>query len=240
MFRKFISIFLIIIFSFIFIFSAFKIIDTYYKSNTSKKSFENIRSDITDEKSFSKYDKLKAKNSDFIGWLSIDETNISYPVMQSKYEPQYYLKHNFNKEYDYHGTPFLDANCDIESSDNLIIYGHNMRDNTMFNHLKKFKDPSFCEKKPLIMFETINKSEKWQVICVFKISGKETESFPYHTVNNFDDLNLTVNEYLSQAKKYSIWSDDTPLDKNAKLLTLSTCEYSVDNGRLVVIAKKIS
>lgn len=185
------------------------------------------------------YRSLYESNQDFVGWLWVDGTNISYPVMQNKVEREFYLKHDFNKENDKHGTPFLDAKCDLSESDNLIIYGHNMRDDTMFAQLSKFTDKAFCEKNPCIHLATMDGADTWQVVCVFKISAKDTRQFPYHTVTKFSRHVYSPQDYLDKAKPYALWSRGEALSPDAKLITLSTCEYTLQNGRLVVIAEKI-
>lgn len=96
---------------------------------------------------------LIAENADCIGWLSIDGTNISYPVMHTPSEPQKYLRRNFYGRYSQSGVPFLDGRCDIQST-NLIIYGHNMRNGTMFSNLKKYVDREFLNAHRTVKFET--------------------------------------------------------------------------------------
>lgn len=85
---------------------------------------------------------LIAANTDCIGWLSIDGTNISYPVMYTPHDPQKYLRRNFYGKYSQSGVPFLDGRCDLQST-NLIIYGHNMKNGTMFSDLKKYLNTDF-------------------------------------------------------------------------------------------------
>lgn len=96
---------------------------------------------------------LIAENGDCIGWLSIDGTNISYPVMHTPPDPQKYLRRNFYGKYSQSGVPFLDGRCDIQST-NLIIYGHNMRNGTMFADLKKYVDKDFLNAHRTVKFET--------------------------------------------------------------------------------------
>ena len=96
---------------------------------------------------------LIAENSDCIGWLSIDGTNISYPVMHTPSDPQKYLRRNFYGKYSQSGVPFLDGRCDLQSS-NLIIYGHNMRNGTMFSDLKRYVDRDFLNAHRSVKFET--------------------------------------------------------------------------------------
>lgn len=96
---------------------------------------------------------LITENADCIGWLSIDGTNISYPVMHTPSDPQKYLRRNFYGKYSQSGVPFLDGRCDLQSS-NLIIYGHNMRNGTMFSDLKRYVDRDFLNAHRTVKFET--------------------------------------------------------------------------------------
>ncbi len=187
-----------------------------------------------------KYAQIHAMNSDFVGWIRIDGTNIDYPVMQTVDDPEYYLTRNFDKENDWHGVPFLDFRCDLTSADNYIVYGHRMYDGSMFEDLVKFADASFCEEKHTIEFDTLYESGKWEPVVVFSISAGDMNMFPYNTVTEFSYRDQTASDYVSRCKPYAIWCDENAdLSKN-KLLTLSTCEYSHTNGRLVIVAAKVN
>lgn len=96
---------------------------------------------------------LIAENSDCIGWLSIDGTNISYPVMHTPEEPQKYLRRNFYGKYSQSGVPFLDGRCSTDGG-NLIIYGHNMKNGTMFADLKKYLNTDFLNTHRTVGLET--------------------------------------------------------------------------------------
>lgn len=96
---------------------------------------------------------LITENADYIGWLSIDGTNISYPVMHTPSDPQKYLRRNFYGKYSQSGVPFLDGRCDLQSS-NLIIYGHNMKNGTMFSDLKKYLNTDFLNSHRTVRLET--------------------------------------------------------------------------------------
>ena len=96
---------------------------------------------------------LIAENADCIGWLSIDSTNISYPIMHTPSDPQKYLRRNFYGKYSQSGVPFLDGRCDLQST-NLIIYGHNMRNGTMFSDHKRYVDRDFLNAHRTVKFET--------------------------------------------------------------------------------------
>ena len=115
---------------------------------------------------------LIAVNGDCIGWLSIDGTNISYPVMHTPSDPQKYLRRNFYGKYSQSGVPFLDGRCDLQSS-NLIIYGHNMRNGTMFADLKKYVDRDFLSAHRTVKFETADGVQTFTVTEVLKTNTSD-------------------------------------------------------------------
>lgn len=115
---------------------------------------------------------LIAENSDCIGWLSIDGTNISYPVMHTPSDPQKYLRRNFYGKYSQSGVPFLDGRCDLQST-NLIIYGHNMRNGTMFSDLKKYVNRDFLNAHRTVKFETADGVQTFTVAEVLKTNTSD-------------------------------------------------------------------
>lgn len=181
--------------------------------------------------------ELQGQNEDLAGWLRIPGTEIDYPVMQTKKDTDYYLNHDFEGNEDPHGAPFLDVNCRIGESENLIIYGHHMKDGSMFQNLMLYKDTDFCETNGTILFDTPQESAQYQVIFVLVMSEKDSEDFPYYQC-----MNLSKDEiyqgFLKQCKRHAIWAGTEMPETGTGLLTLSTCEYSSDNARLVVIAKR--
>ena len=110
---------------------------------------------------------LITENADCIGWLSIDGTNISYPVMHTPSDPQKYLRRNFYGKYSQSGVPFLDGRCDFQST-NLIIYGHNMKNGTMFSDLKKYVNREFLNAHRTVKFETADGVQTFTVAEVLK------------------------------------------------------------------------
>lgn len=106
---------------------------------------------------------LIAENADCIGWLSIDGTNISYPVMHTPSNPQKYLRRSFYGKYSQSGVPFLDGRCDLQST-NLIIYGHNMKNGTMFSDLKKYLNTDFLNAHRTVRLETADG------VCLFTVT----------------------------------------------------------------------
>lgn len=183
--------------------------------------------------------ELQQQNNELIGWIKIPNTMIDYPVMQTKDDNDYYLYHDFERNQDNHGTPFIDVNCKIGQSDNIIIYGHHMKDGTMFQNLMFYKDAQFCEKNEYIQLYTPEKSLYFQVMYVILISAEETKDFPYYKYIDFSSEKV-FQEFLNKCNQYAIWSSNQPPNYGEQLLTLSTCEYSKENGRMAVIGRCIN
>ena len=173
-------------------------------------------------------------NNDIVGWIKIEGTNIDYPVMQSKNNPNYYLKRNFNKEYSNLGTPYLDGNCDLKTSDNLIIYGHHITRNRMFGELENYKSKEFYKKHSVIEFYDKESKKEYDIIYVFKT--KADIGFKYNKYINFNDKS-EFETFRNECEKLAFYNIDKDIKYDNKFITLSTCEYSQENGRLVVIAK---
>ena len=133
-------------------------------------------------------------------------------------------------------------NCDMElPSDNIIIYGHHMNDGSMFAGLMKFKDKSFWEKHKTVSFDTLTDRQTYEVIAVFKtvVYTDSPDSFKYYQFVNADTAE-DFTAYVEKCKKLSLYETGITAEYGDKLLTLSTCEYSRTNGRLVVVAKLIN
>ena len=139
---------------------------------------------------------LIAENSDCIGWLSIDGTNISYPVMHTPKEPQKYLRRNFYGKYSQSGVPFLDGRCDLQSS-NLIIYGHNMRNGTMFSDLKRYVDRDFLNAHRTVKFET---TDGVQTFIVTEAQKTNTSDAWYDCIAAEDDRQLILSTCYGSGK----------------------------------------
>ena len=187
---------------------------------------------------YEKYAAVYAENSDFVGWLTIDGTNINYPVMQSV-ETDYYLKRAFDKSYSAYGTPYVQENCDLNLSDNIIIYGHHMNDGSMFAGLCSYESEAFYQEHKIIHFDTLEGYGEYEIVTVFKTVAYSPDGFKYyHFVNaecaeDFDD-------FIAQCKALALYDTGVTAEYGDQLLTLSTCEYSRTNGRMVVVAKKIT
>lgn len=183
--------------------------------------------------------ELQEENSELAAWLTVDGTNIDYPVMQTLWDNDYYLSHDFSKQYNRHGTPFLDVDCRLAASENLVIYGHHTSDGIMFSNLEKFRQASFCEEYGTICLDTVEDSREYQVVLVMVISTKEAQEFPYHRKINLSRQEEYL-DFLARCREYAIWESDSMPEPGTKLLTLSTCEYTKQDGRLVVVAKEVN
>ena len=191
-----------------------------------------------------KFSSLYSINPDIKGWLSIDGTTFSYPVVQSEQdtaESQYYLHRDYNGEYNNHGVPFLDYRADLKKpSDNLVIYGHNMRDGTMFEELLNYKDPDYYRAHPLIRFDSVYEEAEYRVVSVFITNTLKShgELFEYHNFINSpsDD---SFDQFLYGIQIRSILNTGVDVRAGDKLLTLSTCSYEFKGARFVVVARKL-
>lgn len=178
-------------------------------------------------------------NADTIGWIKINETNINYPVMQNG---NYYLHRNIYKNYSSHGTPYLAEYCNLRTSDNLIIYGHHMNDNSMFSGLVNYKNYQFYKNHKYINFYTSKDGQTiestYEIVIAFKTVAYSNSEFKYYNYTNFYD-EQELNTFVDNCRNLEFYNTGTKISYGDKLLTLSTCEYSQKNGRMVIIAKKI-
>lgn len=181
---------------------------------------------------------LHEENPDCIGWLTIEGTMIDYPVMYHPEEENYYLHRDFDGNYNANGCLFVAENCDLETSDNLIIYGHHMNSGKMFAALEGYKEEKFCEEHPLITFNTLHGEEKYQVMAAFSTPVYTGNDFAYYTFTKAESK-AEYDSFIEAVKGRSLYDTGITAAYGERLLTLSTCEYSQKNGRMVVVAKKI-
>ena len=177
-------------------FCGYHIYDHYAHEAEQTKAFEEIAAivelaqtedgnapevPLTEEENIlTEYGELYLKNTDMVGWLSIAGTTLNYPVMQTPNEPNYYLKHNFEKEYSDLGVPYIQEDCDLAARDNLIIYGHHIKGGRMFGALEDYKSKSFYEKHKTIQFDTLTEQAEYEIIAVFKTVAYSAEGYRYY------------------------------------------------------------
>jgi len=190
------------------------------------------------------YVDLYLTNKDIIGWVKIKDTKIDYPVMQTPSEPEYYIHRNFEKEYSAAGTPFMDAGSDIFiPTSNFMIYGHNMKNGTMFHDLLKYENREFYEKHKKIKFDTIYKGGQgtYEIIAIAysQILPQDSTKFKYYHyagITSEDEFNT----YVNNVKALSIYDTGVDAKYGDQLITLSTCAYHVEEGRFFIVAKRVN
>lgn len=178
-------------------------------------------------------------NNDMVGWIYIPGTEVNYPVMQTPDHKDFYLKRTFYKQWSDWGAIYAREECDINApSDNITLYGHHMADNSMFASLDYYKKQSFWQDHQTFFFDTLYERHTYQVFAVFKTTGN-VGGFPYHQFINAADED-EFNKFVSDIKSMSFYDTGITAQYGDKLLCLSTCEYTLNNGRFIVVAKRIS
>lgn len=184
---------------------------------------------------------LYLENSDMVGLIQIEGTSIDYPVMQTPADPNYYLKHDFEKNYTDYGCLFVQADCDASTpSDNLIIYGHNMKDGSMFADLAKYRSKDFWQAHKTVWFDTALGSCAYEIFAVIHttVQADAADAFPfYRFVNAASPEDFA--DYVSVCQARALYDTGIFAEYGDKLLTLSTCDNITDSGRWLVIAKRI-
>ena len=193
---------------------------------------------VTDNSSFQ---ILTESNSDFVGWLSIEDTEIDYPVMKSsESDPEYYLHRDFNKNYSYSGTLFIGEGCDADS-DAFVIYGHNMNSGSMFGSLDSYKSGSFALEHKDIVFRTEKENRVYRVFAAFqtRLVPEGSDEFAYY--RSVGSLSKTeYDEMLENIRNMSLISLNEAPEYPEQIMFLSTCYYHTDEGRFVVAAYRIA
>lgn len=183
---------------------------------------------------------LYAINQDFKGILQIPNTGVNYAVVQST-NNDYYLRRNFYQEYNSHGSIFLDYNADIRTPcSNIVFYGHNMKDGQMFGELLKYEDLDFYKEHPVITFNSVYRSSKYKIISVFlaDVSSAGLEEFNYvdpMTSPTPDQMQAFISEITSR----SLINTTVDVQNTDKLITLSTCDYTFNDARFVIVARQV-
>ncbi|MDR2157327.1 MAG: class B sortase [Clostridiales Family XIII bacterium] len=188
-----------------------------------------------------KYESLAAMNGDFVGWLRVYGMNIDYPVMQTRNDPEYYLHRNFEKEYSRAGTPFVSAVCDVaEPGDVTVVYGHKMKNGSMFGKLSDLIDPDFYGKHRYIRFDTPVERRSYLIFCVAltTVNTGEASEYRYYDYSNFKDEE-DFNRFVAGARERQCFDAGVSVSYGDEILLLSTCEGAGENGRLIVLGKRI-
>lgn len=204
-----------------------------------------------------KYEQRYNENNDFYGWIEIEDTNIDYPVMYTPQNPNFYIYRNFLKGESELGSIYIDGSNSPNSDNNIIIYGHNRKDLSMFGYLSCYKQESFYKGHKYIRFDTIYEEGKYEIIAVSQAFIREEDlmegndsKIPFKEVLPKDYLfykhlkletEEEFNEYVDYMKEHSYYEIDSTAEYGEKLITLCTCTNikKYQNERLLIVAKKI-
>lgn len=249
---------LLAICSVVFIYSAYNLISYYYDAYINAKTYNKVKDlyipaevVIEDAQGETEEDiearlqalreenfrKLREANKDIVAWIYVPGTNVDYPVVHGE-DNSYYLNHDIEGKTSRAGAIFLDyriaVNEDSTIDDiNTVIYGHHMKNGSMFASLKRYKDSSFLEENPYIYLDTVNGRRKYQIFSVFV-----TKTDFQYTKINFSSDNEYL-QYLQEINNKSMNSTNIELKSTDKIITLSTCTYEFDGARLAVIGRLV-
>ncbi len=225
---------------------------SYYLYNNYKTRKDNTEilgnvkineTDITGTKTerMLQLEELQKENEEIIGWLEIEGTNINYPVLQAS-DNDYYLTHNYKKEKSSTGSIFLDKDFDlINGSSNYLIYGHRSKSGLMFEDLMKYAKQDFYKEHTKVKFTTNKDDSLYEILAVFysRVYYKsEKNVFRYYYFVNANN-EQEYNDFVNNAKKVSLYDTGVTANYGEQLLTLSTCEYSQEDGRFAIVCKKV-
>lgn len=178
-------------------------------------------------------------NSDMVGWISIPDTVINYPVMQTPEQPNYYLKRSFYKKGSDWGAIYAREECDVFApSDNVVLYGHRMNDGSMFASLYNFASKAYWQDHQTFTFDTLYERHTYRVWAVFKTSAVVGQGLSYHTFNDAENM-AEFDQFVEDVREIDFYDTGIVPTYGDKLLTLSTCEYTLNQGRLVVCAVRV-
>lgn len=199
------------------------------------------------------YQALYEQNDDMIGWLSIEDTNIDYPVMQTPEDEEYYLRLDFYGEENSNGCLIMDTDSVVGIGDkehayengsapstNLIIHGHTMKSGEMFGKLSLYEDADYGGEHNIICFDSLYEHRRYELIAVFysQVFYVDEDVFKYYkffqadTQEEFDD-------WYNNIKEMSLYDTGVTAEFGDEFITLSCCSYQVEDGRFVVVGKRI-
>lgn len=184
------------------------------------------------------YADLYEENKDLVGWLSIEGMKIDYPVMQNE-DDGYYLHHDFYGNDSKYGCLYVRKRADLASGTNFIIYGHNMKDGSMFGDLDLYLKESFYKEHPTVSFDTLYEERTYEIVAVFRsqVYNADDDVFKYYQFYEADTQE-EFEDFYGNIKALSLYDTGVEAKFGDTFLTLSTCAYHVQDGRLVVVAKR--
>ena len=227
----------------IFVFSLYKIISSLYDYSESSKTYDNLTADIitpnipglpedivtTESAPITvDFDSLIEQNGDVVGWLFCENTPINYPVLQST-DNNYYLRKMINKKYNIAGSIFMDYRSQSDmSSLNTIVYGHNMKNDTMFGTFTEYKKQSYYNEHPVLWFLTPEHNYKIELIAGYVTSSTSDVYKVFHIKDDLDN-------HIKASIKKSTFVSGVNIAEVDNIITLSTCSYEYSTARYILI-----
>lgn len=192
-----------------------------------------------------KFAGLYNENKRVRGWITIPDSKVDFPVVQSA-DNEYYLNHDFYGNYNSNGVPFVDYRTNIgegnELDDNTIIYAHNIKGGRYFAELCEYKELDFYKKRPVITFDSVYEEMDWKIVGCFIANAEpeqdDGEVFMYNNYINFDSEEQ-FDWFMEEINRRTIIDTGVDVKYGDSLLTLSTCTYEFDDARFVLIARKV-
>lgn len=194
---------------------------------------------LAEQVSGTDYTTLWKQNKDMAGWISIAGTQLSYPVMFTPNEPEYYLRRGFDGQEALSGSLFIGEGCTPDGN-HVIIYGHHMKDGSMFGTLPDYASADYWRQHPTIHFNTLVEPGEYEVLAAFYSRIYEQEEAGVFRYYQFTDLSdpEQFSAYIQQARASALYDTGVSAAYGDRILTLSTCSYHTEDGRFVVIARQ--
>jgi len=183
--------------------------------------------------------EMAEENSDMVGWIKVDGTKLNYPLMFTPDFEEKYIHADFKGNFSVGGLPFIEEGCSLEPrSDNLIIYGHNMKNGSMFATLMEYADENFWKEHPVIHLSSLYDETAYEVVAAFydRVYYKHETCFKFYQFIDAEDEE-DFNYAIEQFKAKSCYDTGVTPQYGDQLITLVTCSYHEDNGRFVVVAR---
>lgn len=205
-----------------------------------RKTQEKLN-ELKDAEMLSDYASLYEENIDTAGWLKIEGTEIDYVVMHAPDTFEKYLRTDFYGYPSRRGCLYVSESCDIQTSDNVIIFGHCMNDGSMFGTLAYYESEDFYREHKYISFDTIYEKHTYEVVAAIRTSipPENEDCFRYYNYTGKDDTEMFL-DYCDFIEENRLYETDCALEDGDRILTLSTCAYHSPDGRFLVVAKQIA
>ena len=213
--------------------------NTSQKENTDQQPQEETKIDPSTLTVLPDYESLLQQNQDMVGWITIDDTSINYPVVQK--DNTYYLDHSFEGKTNSNGSIFVDERCNlVNPTTNTIVYGHNMKSGMMFGGLKNFLQGDYVESHKTIHFNSLYEYHDYEIVavCLSEVQYQDETNYRYYdfvSAKSEDDLQ----QFIQNVNELAVYGDGNSLTMDDKILTLSTCNSYTEDGRLFLVAKRI-